>query len=197
MWSETSSNMILRNGKQVIVRPMTAEDAARLQRFFLRLPEEDRLFLEDDVTRPDFVERLQNQQQSEEALTLVAEAEGEIVGYGTLYRPRFGWSTHVGRVRSAVAKSWQRQGLGTAILRELVKKAQVLAVDKLVAEVVEDQTGALRAFEKLGFHREAVLVGHVKDITGKKRNLVILANNVAHIWEHMEVLLADFQPSAG
>lgn len=189
--------LVLRNGRKVHLRPMRAEDAASLHRFFLHLPQEDRLFLEDDVTQPVFVERLQEMQGSEEAIVLVAEAEGEIIGYGTLYWPRFGWSTHVGQVRSAVARSWQRQGLGTAILGELVKKAQTKALDKLVAEVVEDQTGALRAFEKLGFHQEALLVGHVKDITGKKRNLVILANNVAHIWEHMEALLADFQPSAG
>lgn len=197
MWPEASNKTLLRGGQEVTIRPMTAADALALHRFFLALPEEDRLFLEDDVTKPAFVQQLLFEQEAGRAFPMVAEAGGEIVGYGVLYRPLFGWSTHVGRVRMAVARSFQRQGLGTAILRELVRKAQGLALDKLVAEVVEDQVGALRAFERLGFHREATLADHVRDLSGKKRDLVILANDVAHIWEHMEALVADFEPSAG
>lgn len=197
MWPESSAKFSLRQGQDVTIRPMAEGDAEALHRFFLGLPEEDRLFLEDDVTRPDFVRNLMEEQAAGRAFLVVAEAGGEIVGYGALYRPLFGWSTHVGQVRMAVARNFQRQGLGTAIVRELVRKAQTLALDKLVAEVVEDQVGALRAFERLGFHREATLANHVRDLTGKKRDLVILANDVAHIWEHMEALVADFEPSAG
>lgn len=197
MWPEASNKTLLRGGKEVTIRPMTAADAEALHRFFLALPEEDRLFLEDDVTKPAFVQQLLSEQEAGRAFPMVAEGGGEIVGYGVLYRPLFGWSTHVGRVRMAVARSFQRQGLGTAILRELVRKAQGLALDKLVAEVVEDQVEALRAFERLGFHREATLADHVRDLSGKKRDLVIFANDVAHIWEHMEALVADFEPSAG
>lgn len=183
--------------QQVRLRPLTEADLPALQRFFLTLPEEDRLFLEDDVTQKEYVRRLWAEQASGQAFTMVAEVGGEMVGYGALYWPKYGWSTHVGRVRLAVARAWQRRGLGTTLLGELIKKAQGLALDKLVAEVVEDQEGALRAFERLGFRREAVLFGHVRDLTGKKRNLVILANDVAHIWEHMEALVADFEPAAG
>lgn len=197
MWPETSSRVSLARGQEVVLRPLEEKDAEALHRFFVGVPEEDRLFLEDDVTDRAFVGRLLAEQQAGQAFTLVAEHQGQIVGYGALYRPRYGWSTHVGRVRLVVARAWQRQGLGTAILRELVRKAQGLAVDKLVAEVVEDQEGALRAFQRLGFQKEAVLSNHVRDITGKKRDLVILSNDVAHIWEHMEALVADFEPSAG
>jgi RimJ/RimL family protein N-acetyltransferase len=197
MSPEALTTVLLRNGQEVALRPLVAEDLPALHRFFLALPEQDRLFLEDDVTRQEFVQRLWAEQEAGQAFTLVAEAGGEIVGYGALYWPRHGWSTHVGRVRLAVARAFQGLGLGTALLRQLVKKAQGLALDKLVAEVVEDQVGPMRAFERLGFHREAVLPGHVRDITGKKRDLVILANDVEHIWERMEALVADFQPSAG
>lgn len=197
MWPEARGNVVLRDGSSVTLRPMTEGDAEALHRFFVALPEEDRLFLEDDVTKPAFVQQLLQEQARGEAHAVVAEAGGEVVGYGALYRPLFGWSTHVGRVRLVVARSFQRRGLGTAILKELVRKAQGLALDKLVAEVVEDQVGALRAFERLGFHREATLKDQVRDLSGKKRDLVILANDVAHIWEHMEALVADFEPSAG
>jgi len=197
VWPEGSSRVSLASGQEVVLRPLVEADAEALHRFFVALPEEDRLFLEDDVTQRAFVERLLAEKQAGQAFTLVAEHRGEIVGYGALYRPKYGWSTHVGRVRLVVARAWQRRGLGSALLRELVRKAQSLALDKLVAEVVEDQEGALRAFQRLGFQKEAVLSDHVRDITGKKRDLVILANDTSHIWEHMEALVADFEPSAG
>ena len=42
--------------------------------------------------------------------------------------------------------------------------------------------------------QEAVLRGHVKDIRGARRDLLILANDVSHIWAAMEALVADTPP---
>ncbi len=70
-----------------------------------------------------------------------------------------------------------------------------LGVDKMVAQVADNQTGAKRAFEKLGFQREAVLKGHVKGINGKKHDLVILSNDVSHLWEAMASLSDEGMPS--
>ena len=62
-------------------------------------------------------------------------------------------------------------------------------------EVVENQAGARRMFRRLGFRQEAVLRGHVKDINGTRRNLVLASTDVSHIWDAMEALVADFSPS--
>jgi hypothetical protein len=69
-----------------------------------------------------------------------------------------------------------------------------LCSDKIVAHMVDSQVAAWRTFEKLGFHKEAELPGHVTDIHGKRRNLLIYANEVSHIWSAMESLLGDFRP---
>jgi hypothetical protein len=37
--------------------------------------------------------------------------------------------------------------------------------------------------------------GHVKDIHGTKRDLVIMANDLSHIWEAMESFLRDYSPA--
>ena len=63
--------------------------------------------------------------------------------------------------------------------------------------MVDNQVGAKRAFGKLGFYPEAVLKGHVKDINGTKRDLVVLANDVSQIWETMESMVSDYSPSLG
>jgi hypothetical protein len=63
--------------------------------------------------------------------------------------------------------------------------------------MVESQISAQRMFEKLGFHQEAVLHNHVRDIHGIKRDLLIASNDVSHLWEAMEAMVSDFSPTMG
>jgi RimJ/RimL family protein N-acetyltransferase len=185
----------LRGGGRVRLRPMELNDGPAVLEFFCALPEDDRLFLRDDVTRPEWLERFVRQIDYNRVVPLLAERGHQVLGNATLYRSLHGWSTHVGEIRVAVARAAQGQGLGTRLARELVRIAVEAGIEKMVAAVVDNQVGAKRAFEKLGFHPEAVLKGHVKDIHGSKRDLVILANDVSHIWESMESLLRDYSPS--
>jgi L-amino acid N-acyltransferase YncA len=185
----------LRGGTKVRLRPMEPKDGPGVLDFFRALPEEDRLFLRDDVTRPEWLDRFVHQIDYNSMMPLVAEHGGQVVGNAALYRSLHGWSVHVGEIRVAVARSFQGRGLGTLLVRELVKIAVDAGVEKMVASVVDNQIGAKRAFEKLGFRSEAVLKGHVKDIHGSKRDLVLLANDVSHIWESMAALMQDYSPS--
>jgi ribosomal protein S18 acetylase RimI-like enzyme len=183
----------LRNGSKVVIRSPRAGDEGSLLKFFRGLPEEDRLYLGDDVTTPDFVTRYLLQGQSGRMVPLVAEADGELVGNAALYRRLHGWTTHVAQIRVAVARTFQRRGLGKELARCLVKVAMQHGVDKLVAEVADNQTGAKKAFEALGFKQEALLKGHVIDALGRKRDLCVLSNDVSQIWEAMEALSAQFE----
>jgi RimJ/RimL family protein N-acetyltransferase len=185
----------LRDGTQVTVRPMEMKDGPGVLDFFRALPEEDRLFLRDEVTRPEWLDRFVRQIDYNRMGPPVAEAGGKGVGNAALYRSLHGWSVHVGEIRVAVARAFQGKGLGTLLARELVRVAVDAGIEKMVVSVVDNQVGAKRAFEKLGFHPEAVLKGHVKDIHGSKRDLVIMANDVSHIWEAMESLVRDYSPS--
>ena len=190
-------NLALRDGSRVLVRPMQPDDGPALLDFFRSLPVQDRLFLREDVTREDVIDRFVQHLDYDRVLPLLAEFEGRIVGDGTLHRNQRGWASHVGEIRMVVDPEFQRRGLGTALARLLVKVATGVGLDKLVAQVVDNQVGAKRAFGKLGFYPEAVLKGHVKDFHGAKRDLVILANDVSHIWETMESLVSDYSPSSG
>ncbi len=185
----------LRDGTSVTVRPLTAADAKALLEFYRSLPEEDRLYLKDDVTKPDWLRRFVAAVESGEVVSLLAERAGKVVAEATLYRPLRGWSMHVGEIRVSVAPALRRDGLGTAVARELVKVATRTGVEKIVIQVVENQVGARKMFRKLGFRQEAVLHGHVKDINGAKRNLILASNDVSHIWDAMEALVADYSPA--
>ncbi len=187
----------LRDGTLVTVRPVEQKDGQAVLEFYRALPEEDRLFLDQDVTKQEIIDRLFEHVAAGTGFPLLAEHDGKIIARATLYRDRYGWSAHVGRIRVVVARSFQRKGLGLALARIVVRLAINLGLDKMIGEIVDNQVSAKRTFEHLGFHQEAVLRGHVKDIHGAKRDLVILANDVTHIWELMETMVADFSPTMG
>lgn len=190
-------DVTLRDGSTVSLRPIEPDDGESLGEFYRELPEEDRLFLREDVTRPEWPEEFIRSIDFESVVSLIAEHQDRVVGNATLYRSRHGWSAHVAEIRIAVARQFQRHGLGTALASQLVRHATSLGLEKIVAHVVDNQIGAKRAFEKLGFHQDAVLPGHVKDVRGITRDLVVMSNDVSHLWEAMAALMADYSPTMG
>jgi RimJ/RimL family protein N-acetyltransferase len=187
-------DVTLRDGRTVHVREMTTDDGPALIEFFRSLPLVDRLFLRHDVTRPDVVERFVRNADRDQVFSIVAQDGKRIVASAELQRERYVWMTHIGEVRFVVAHDFQCCGLGVLLCRVLVKAAMGHGIDKLEAHVMEGQTSAERAMQRLGFVREAILKGHVKDVRGKRRDLHIYTNDVAHIWESMDALVADFSP---
>ena len=101
---------------------------------------------------------------------------------------------HVAELRVAVARIVRCQGLGSALAGLLVEMAIDEGVDKLVVQVAEHQVAALQVFRKLGFQLEAVLRHHVRDVSGTRRDLLVLANDLSHAWIAMEALIADIPP---
>jgi RimJ/RimL family protein N-acetyltransferase len=184
----------LRNGKGASLTLARASDGASLLKFYRAMTEDDRLVLKDDVTTADWLDRFLVKLGSGEAISVIGKVANEIRGEATLHRTLHGWSRHVGEIRLNVDRATRGQGLGLELARHVVKLAIDLGIDKLVAHMVGSQIAARRTFEKLGFHQEAELPGHVQDIHGKKCDLLIYANDVSHIWSAMESLLGDFRP---
>jgi len=168
----------LQSGTSVTIRPMVKEDADKLYAFFSRVPREDRLFLRDDVSIRDVIDSWTQELDYRKVLPLVAEVGGNIVGDATLHRRTFGWTSHVGKVRLVIDKDYRGKGLGTVLIEELIDIAKKAGLEQLVAELMSDQTGALSAFKRLGFEKEAVFFNYVKDQVGEERNLVVMIKNL-------------------
>jgi RimJ/RimL family protein N-acetyltransferase len=183
------------DGTETVVRLMTPEDTERLFAFYRDLPEEDRLYLDEDVTRREVFDRHLDFLRRGIAFAIVAEEAGRIIGHGTLERSRHGWTAHVGEIRVVVAHDRQRSGIGTTLARALVRQGIAWGLDKMIAQVMDKQVGARRAFEKLGFREEAILRKHVRDVSGVTRDLIVLSNDISHLWESMEAMAADYSPA--
>ena len=72
------STITLHDGPAVTVRLMTVADSAAMLAFFQGLPEEDRMFLRNDVTKPEVVDRFVRDVDHELVIGLVAEVSGAL-----------------------------------------------------------------------------------------------------------------------
>ena len=186
---------VLRDGTSIVLRLQDSNDALALHQFYLALPEEDRIFLDDDVTKPEWLVRFMARCDFESIFPLVATLDGKLVGHAWLARTRYGWMKHVGQLRLAVARPMQRKGLGSELARETLRIAINIGLEKMTVRMMDTQDAAIKAFQRIGFKPEATLRGHVRDAHGRARNLVLMGNDIAQIWLSMENLVSDMPPT--
>lgn len=178
--------IVLRDRTEVLVRPMLPEDTGPLLDFFRRLSPDDRQFLKDDVTRQEVVEGWGRSLDYGHVLPLLAVREDRIVADATLHRDGSGWMRHVGEIRVVTDPFYRRRGLASAMVREIFYLALQAGLDKLVAQMAADQVAARKVFQKLGFQVEGRLADHIVDLSGKKRELVILTTDIPTLMRKME-----------
>ena len=189
MLRDYPKEVILKSGEKVILRPMVKEDEQRLLDFFLRLPEKDRLFLKNDVTDPDVIKSWAQNINYEHVIPILAEIDDRIIGDATLHVRTTDQPLNIGEVRIVIDKDFRRRGLGARLAKEVYYLALSKKMNRLVAEVVEDQYAVIKTFEALGFRKEKVLENQAKDLHGRKHNLVIMTENVDALRKAIEDLL--------
>jgi len=94
----------------------------------------------------------------------VVEVEGKVVGWGAL--SRFHLRAGYGKTAENsvyLHPDWQGQGLGTAVLKDLVARAKMNELHTIVALISADQAPSLKLHEKIGFVR----AGEIKEVGNK------------------------------
>ncbi len=164
--SDYPKKFTLKDGRDVIIRPMVKEDVDMLFDFFSSLKPEDKQFLRDDVSRKAVIEKWAENLDYENVLPLLALYNGRIVADGTLHASNYFWTRHVAEIRVVVAEDFRNVGLGKKLVSELFFNAVKRGFKKVVAQMPFYQLNAVRIFESLGFEKEAILKKHVM-IQGK------------------------------
>ena|SRR5581483_1172558 len=168
----------LPNGMVATIRPLGEDDRAALLTFGQGLLQDDLLYLEDDFQSPEIISRLVNAHQAENWRQLVAEADGEIVGYSAVRRLP-GWSSHVADIVLLVSPKCRRVGVGMALAQATFAAARHLGVSKVIVEMLAEQHSGQAIFERLGFQVEGTLSKHARDRQGQFHNLLILSYHVS------------------
>ncbi|NOR18274.1 GNAT family N-acetyltransferase [candidate division WOR-3 bacterium] len=189
MLRDYPKEVILKSGEKVILRPMVKEDEQKLLEFFLRLPEEDRLFLKNDVTDPKVIESWARNLNYEHVIPILAEIGGRIIGDATLHKRTTEEPPNIGEIRLVTDRDFRRRGLGTMLAKEVYYLALSLKLNRLVAEVVEDQHAVIKTFKSLGFQHETTLKDRAIDLHGLKHNLVVMTEDVDALWKTIEDLI--------
>jgi L-amino acid N-acyltransferase YncA len=179
----------LKDGSEILIRPLDPNDYDKLLEFFRNIPEEDRMFLKDDVANPETIKGWFKEFNPEKVFPIVVLDGDKIIADCTLHRAVHGWSKHVGEIRVVVSKNYQKKGIGIILLDELFHQAMRSGVEKMMALVPKSQEKVTKAFEKFGFIKEAILKDHIIDITGMKRDLIIMTRNVDDLIRKMEDLI--------
>lgn len=169
--------------RTVTLRPIAFGDRDTLVAFARTLPQDDLLFLDRDITQESVVDRWLAEVAAGDLVTVAAWDDDTVIGYATYDRGNVRWTRHVAELRVAVAEAARRIRLGGLLLELVFEMAIADGVTKVIARMTPDQLGALRLFQRLGFHEEAVLKDHALDGTGALRDLLVLS---FHTQQHPE-----------
>lgn len=170
-----------------MIRAFIPDDRARMLAFAQGLPEHDLMFLGRDLRHPAVVEAWVAAIGHGDIDSLVFEADTDdarrIVGSAALVRDPLGWSGHVGEVRVLVATAARGQGVGRALLSEVIRIAEEHRLAKLTARMTPDQSAAIELFESHGFRGEAMLRDHAIDRQGRLHDIAILSLDMLRLGE--------------
>jgi L-amino acid N-acyltransferase YncA len=140
----------LKDGVNVLLRPMTPEDEKSLVELFTPISEEDLRYLRDNVKDPAVINGWCENLDYTQVLPLLALVKDRVVGEATLHF-RSGPKRHLGEVRIFLSKDFRRRGLGTKMLNKLIELARKQDLHTLIAEIVADQSKVIKAFQNIGF----------------------------------------------
>jgi phosphinothricin acetyltransferase len=145
------------------VRRATLADAQRLCEIYNREVEETTTTL-DMVPRTLDEQRRYLAERSGALAVVVAEADGEVVGFGSLsfYRDRPGYRTSV-EDSVYVDRGAHRRGVGRAVLGELLNLASSHGFHSVFARIVDQQEASMTLHQQLGF----TLVGVEREVARK------------------------------
>lgn len=176
----------LSDNSEITLRLLRRVDVEPFLAFTQSLSDHDLLFLRTDITDAGIVADWLDNVEAGRIVTIVAERDGRIFGYGSLHLSNAPWSQHVGELRVLISGTMRGKGLGRALTDAIFAQALDRGIEKMVAQMTIDQKGAIATFEELGFKAEALLRDHVKDRNGEKHDLLVYSHDVHEFQSQMD-----------
>lgn len=176
----------LRSGKEVTLRLMTAADNQSILKFARTLAENDLLYLRTDITDPAVVDAWLEHIQSGNTITILAVVEGEVVGFASVHREPARWTRRIGELRVNASPAYRGGGLGRALVAEAFELGKALGLAKLCGMLTPEQSGALVAFQRLGFVVEAKFSGYVVDRAGNAHDMLVMCYDLTGFHDHVD-----------
>ncbi|HEX7654642.1 MAG TPA: GNAT family N-acetyltransferase [Verrucomicrobiae bacterium] len=168
----------LRDGTAVTVRPLAKRDEARLHKFLLTVPEEERLFIKQSLAARDTVRQWCRQADFDRNLPLLMLHGQKIIGEATLHQRMGGWKRHIGLITLLTHPDYRGRDVSSILVGELVEIARHCGLRRLEAEVNGERKIALKSLASLGFSTLMHLEDYVLDMKAITRDYVLLGLNL-------------------
>lgn len=178
----------LRDDTPCTIRPLGKRDEAKLQRFFLAVPEVERLFIKQRPTDREVLRQWCRHPDFEENLPLLMLHEDKVIAVATLHQRRGGWRRHIGLVTVLTHPDYRGRDAAKTLVQEVISIAQHLGLKRLEARFNGERSVAIRALEELGFQQLLWLPDYVLDMESHPHDYVLMG---------MELRTAEEYASAG
>ncbi len=176
--------VVLKDGKEVILRPLREDDVEALLKFYAQLPDEDKWYLWHNVDDEDYIRRWVKELDFKKIIPIIAIDEDKIVAKASLLRFPVGSREHLGRLRIIVAPKYRFRRLGTWMILDIIKLALDADLEKLEAHFVRDiEEPAIQAARKMDFYERASIPNYIKDPEGNYHDLVIMIKRLNKGWD--------------
>jgi RimJ/RimL family protein N-acetyltransferase len=153
------------------VRRARPEDIDAVVDMFVAVVDEGRwLGTQPPVDRDAQYERFLHEATSDEAVSLVAVVDSEIVGHARVDLAPY----KVAGLGMMVAAQWRGRGVGGALVRAAIDAARDLGAHKVALQVWPHNDAARRLYLRHGFVEEGVLRRHYPRRTGELWDAVIM-----------------------
>lgn len=159
----------LKDGREVIVRPLTVGDKDGLFQMFSSMSDEALKWSMAPYTM-EVIERWISNIKN--LIALVAKWNNKIVGYAMIYKFPHPRRKGVGDLAIYVHQDFHNVGLGTAMMKKLLQLAQKEGMHKIELYVVEDNKVAIHLYKKFGFEIEGVSKDSFFGSDGKYHNMI-------------------------
>ncbi|HMP82636.1 MAG TPA: GNAT family N-acetyltransferase [Verrucomicrobiota bacterium] len=164
----------LRDGTPVVVRPLNRRDDGLLQKFFLTVPDEERLFVKQPITDRTLFRQWCRQPDFERNLPLLMFHGRKIIGEATLHQRGGGWKRHIGLITLLTHPQYRGRDVSKILVRDLIDIARHCGLHALEAEVNGERKIALQVLAQLGFNELMRLEDYVMDMKAVKHDYVLL-----------------------
>lgn len=164
----------LKDGTSCRLRPLESGDTKAFHEFFCAMPGQELMFIKHRVTDPAVTGEWCRNIDLGRNLPLLGLADGKIIGVCTLHQQFGGWKRHIGRVSVHVRPGYRGRGLAQILVNEVVETARQCGLEKIEAEFIDKQEGALKTFAMLGFSTLLRLPDYVKDMQAVSHDYILM-----------------------
>ena len=168
----------LRDGTAVVVRPLNKRDEAKLHKFFLAVPEEERLFIKQPIFERAMFRKWCRHPDFESNLPLLMLHGNKVIGEATLHQRAGGWKRHIGLIGVLTHPGYRGRDVAKILVEEQVQIARILGLRKLEAELNGERKVAILALEQIGFSRLMCLEDYLLDMKAVPHDLIVRGMNL-------------------